>query len=138
MSTQPKRRRALEIGKEQASKLPLPVKFLTEKDASFRTYHADGAWGMINNHANIQLNFFVERPPMASDVTYQLDEKGSPIDQGNMTIQQEKGHFLLVREYQSAVVLSLPCARIVHSVLGSFIKIAENLVANKNSNDKQA
>ena len=126
--------------KEEAAQaaLPLPVKFITEKDASFRTYHADGAWGMVNNFGNIQLNFFVERPPMVDSVTYQLDKLGHPADEGTLDIQQEKGRFLVVRELQSAVVLSLASARLVHATIGNFIKIAEDLSANKTSNDQQS
>jgi hypothetical protein len=71
----------------------LPVKFVTEKDQSFRTYHADGAWAMVNNFGNIQLNFFVEHVPLAKSITYQLDQAGHPADEGTVDVQQEEGRF---------------------------------------------
>jgi hypothetical protein len=43
---------------------PLPVKFVHEKGPQYRVYHADAVWGMLKGLSNIQLEFYLEHPPI--------------------------------------------------------------------------
>lgn len=118
---------------EEKSNPLLPVRFNTEKDAEFRTYYADGAWGMVNNSGTIILSFYVERPPLPKSVIYQQNEKGevtlSNPEDGPIESAKE---LIGVRDYQAAVALTLSTAHQIHAVLGNFIRIAEAMAKGEN------
>ncbi len=106
-----------------------PVRFLTEKGPSFATHYADGTWAMVNQVGNIQLNFYIERPQLPTVVHFQIDDQGVPIGAGPSKLEGvDLENLCIVRDYQSAIVLTLPAARHVAAVLANFIGMAENVV----------
>jgi hypothetical protein len=111
------------ISSAHATPLQLkPVKFIHEKGAQYRVYHADGAWGVINNFGNVQIDFCVERPPMPSAVIHPVKQDGNYTGEQTMEGIEDKNHFVVVRDFQCGVVLSFAAAVQVHSVLEVFIK----------------
>jgi hypothetical protein len=98
-----------------------PVKVIHEKGSQFRTFHADGAWGIVNSFGNLQVDFCVERPPTPTAVL-------QPIKDGNFTGEQimqgvdDPDYFLIVRDFQCGVILSYAAAVQVHTLLENYIK----------------
>jgi len=128
-----------ETGKQEvvSSEVSQSVKIFTEKDAAFRIHHADGAWGMLNSVGNIQLSFFVEHIPMPSAVIFRKDAEGrmSIANMADVTVAHDDidpEKLVLVRNYQSAIVMSLPAAKQVAVVLANFIDMAEVQIREKN------
>jgi hypothetical protein len=103
------------------------IKLHTEKDQSFRTVHADGAWGMANTSGNIILNFFIDHPMLPSMVEFKYENGFISMDDHYALVPNKGAEAVGVREYQSAVILSVAAAQQVYSVLGNFIKIAEGI-----------
>jgi hypothetical protein len=120
---------------ERQNKL-LPVKFITEKDPSFRTYHADGAWGMANAVGNIQLSFFVEHNPLPISVLHPINKDGNISNEGEITSlnEQDENNFIVIRDFQMAVVLQLEAAKNIHRILENFIKLSEDSTETENEN----
>ena len=121
-----------------ASAPPQPVKFITKEDSAFRISHADGAWGMVTNTGNIQLNFFVEHPPLPETVIYRPDGSGrmqitSPSDVTGKMADDE--NFCVIRSYQSAIVMSLDVAKNIQMVLANFIAMTERLNKGESQNE---
>jgi hypothetical protein len=105
---------------------PLPVKFVHKESGGFKTIHADGIWGMLNSHRNIQINFFTERPPIPDSVIFPIQSDG--ISFGQMVEEykeRDDKNFIVVREFQVGAVMSLAAAKQVHTVLGNFIAVAD-------------
>ena len=116
----------------------LPVKFVHEKGQQFRTYHADGGWGVVNALGDIHLNFFTEYPRLAAGVINQVN----PVDgiytgKFEMLGDTDPDYFITIREFQCSVVLSISTAERVHSLLGSFIEIAKKSVADQKARGEQ-
>ena len=107
------------------SQAPLPVKFIHEKSQQYRTCHADAVWGTINGLSNIQLEFYLERPPIPSAVVQPVNPDGTYTSEQKLEPIQDAGHFIVVRDFQVGVVLSLQSAIQVHTVLGNFIELAK-------------
>jgi len=107
-----------------------PVKFITEKAPSFRTYHADGAWGMLGNNGNIQINFFHERDTLPKEVTHEILQDGTFELNGVVVKDKDDTYYTVIREFDSAVILSVTAAENIHKMLGNFIKLSKD-VANK-------
>jgi hypothetical protein len=103
----------------------LPLKFVHKKDSSFRTFHADGAWGVQGTGGNILLNFFVEHEPMADVAIYPVDEAGSVSGEGQLLWEKDDKHFVIIRDLQACIVLSIDAATNLHTMLGNFIKLTE-------------
>ncbi|MGO8698330.1 MAG: hypothetical protein ACLQVY_11505 [Limisphaerales bacterium] len=112
---------------QTAQPKPLPVKFVHEEGAAFRTLPADGVWGMLNNQGNIQLNFFTEHAPIPHAVIFPVSEGGSfsgpPSEQYK---DNDPAHYIVIREFQVGVTMSLHAAKHTHMVLGNFIAMAED------------
>lgn len=106
-----------------------PVRFIHTEGKSFHVVHADGVWGMSNGQGNIQLNFLIEHPPIPQSVVYQLNPEGA--FSGQITEQYneiDEKHFLVIREFQVGIVLSLAAAKQAHIVLGNFIALVEDQI----------
>ena len=109
--------------------LPIkPVKFVHEKCALFRTVHADGVWGMTNNQGNIQLNYYIDHEPLPDASIWPVTPNGFPTGEMQTVGKLDENYYLVSREFQIGVVLSLQAAKQVYAVLGNFIKVGEESV----------
>jgi hypothetical protein len=98
------------------------VKITHEKGAQYRVYHADGAWGVISHHGNVQLDFCVERPPTPSGVIQPVHPDGNPTGEQKFLGLGDENYFNMVREFQCGIILSFAAAVQVRSVLDNYIK----------------
>src|ERR1700733_5756418 len=105
-----------------ASTPPKPVKFIHEKAAQYRVFHADSAWGSINQWGNVQLDFCVERPAAPSFVVQPVKPDSSFTCERIMHGEEDPTYFLVVRDFQCGVVLSYASAVQVHALLDNYIK----------------
>jgi hypothetical protein len=103
----------------------LPVKFIHEKIGGFQIFHADGAWGMVNNQVNAQLNFYIEHEPFPETLIMQVDKNGVFTGEAELLPKSDGKHFVIKRDFQVGVVLSLTAARQVRGLLDNFIKMCE-------------
>ena len=103
----------------------LPIKFIHEKSGSFQIFHSDGAWGMVNNQMNAQLNFYIEHEPFPETIIQQVDTNGFLTGDAEVTPKSDGQHFVIMRDFQVGVVLSLNAARQVRGLLDNFIKMCE-------------
>jgi hypothetical protein len=100
---------------------PLPVHIAHEKGAQYRVYHADGAWGVISHHGNVQLDFCVERPPTPTGVFQPVHPDGNPTGEQKLEGLGDPKYFHVVRDFQCGIVLSFAAAVQVRSVLDNYI-----------------
>lgn len=108
-----------------------PVKFVHEKSPQFRTYHTDGAWGVVNALGDIHLSFFTEHPRLAAGVINKVNpENGIYTGEHEMVGDTDPNYFITVRDFQCSVVLSIQTAERIHTLLGNFIGIAKKSVAD--------
>jgi hypothetical protein len=104
----------------------LPVKFVHREGKAYHEIHADGVWGLLNGHGNIQANFFIEHPPIPNSVVFPLNPNGTfsqPVEEYK---EKDEKHFIVIREFQVGVVMSLAAAKQIHTVLGNFIAVADD------------
>src|SRR5258708_7482494 len=94
-----------------------PVKFLHRKGAQYQIFHGDGVWGAVNNLGNIQVDFYVERPIIPSTVIHQVNPNGDFTGEQVSEGEFDPNHFVVVREFQAGIILSLASAIQVHAVL---------------------
>ena len=104
---------------------PLPVKFIHEKGPQYRTYHADAAWAAVNGQANIQLEFYLEHPPFPTVVVQPVNTDATYTGEMKIEGLEDKEHFVVIRDFQVGVVLSLQSAIQLQTVLGKFIDMAK-------------
>ena len=104
---------------------PLPVKFIHEKCPQYRTYHVDGAWGAITGLSNIQLELYSEHPPLPKAVIHPVKPDGTYTGEQSIEGIDDPDHFVVVRDFQLGVVLSLQSAKLVHEILGNFIEMSK-------------
>lgn len=77
------------------------------KSPMFRTIHADGIFGGVTSHLNIQMSFWNERTPIPQMIELELDENsiiGQEIPDARIAKQG------LVREIDANVVIDLDTA----------------------------
>lgn len=108
-------------GAQPAPVAPKPVKITHERGAQYRVYHADGAWGVISHHGNVQIDFCVERPPTPSGVIEPVQPDGKPTGEQQLEGLGDQKYFHVVRDFQCGIVLSFAAAMQVRSVLDNYI-----------------
>lgn len=113
-------------GGQPSTPKPLPVKFVHKQASAFHGIHADGAWGMLNGQGIIQLNFFTERPPLADSVIFPQNADGSFAQPVEECKERDEKNFIVIREFQVVVCMSLAAAKHTHTVLGNFIALADD------------
>jgi hypothetical protein len=92
---------------------------------------------MANNAGMIQLNFFVEHDPLPVHVIHPINEQGVPSPAGTISsAQDDPENFVVVREYQTAVVFSPATARRLQALLGNFIKISAQITGEGSDDDE--
>jgi hypothetical protein len=80
---------------------------------------------MVNNSGNIQLNYYVDHEPLPEASIWPVNEHGFPTGEMKTVENLDSNYYIVARDFQVGVVLSLPAARQVHAVLGNFIKTSE-------------
>lgn len=99
-----------------------PVKFIHEKGAQYRVYHADEIWGVMTNFGNLQIDFCVQRPPTPSSVVHPVNPDGTGTGEQHMSFtEDDPRYFNVVRDFQCGVVLSLATAIQLRSALDYYI-----------------
>lgn len=101
------------------------LRFNFIKSSSFRVVHADGAWGGITPHGNIQVAFFSERTPIPQQIVHELTETGL----GPEIKEERVARDGVVREVEVSVQMNLDIAKSVHDWLGKKIENAEKIEA---------
>lgn len=102
-----------------------PFKLVHNKSPQFQTYHADGSWSIHGSNNNLDLFFFVEHPKLAESVICQVTPDGKAFTGQNEVVgsgENDPDHFVITREMQCSVVLSLDVARLVRDQIDYFIK----------------
>jgi hypothetical protein len=105
-----------------------PVKFIHQKAPGFRDYHADGAWTVHSGHGLAHVHFFVEHPRLAEAVISQVTSDGKLFTGQNEVFgagESDPNHFVVTRDVQCNVVMSLAAARFLREQLDNFIKANE-------------
>jgi hypothetical protein len=105
-----------------ASVMVKPVKFIHEKGAQYRIFHADGGWGSINYAGNLQIDFIVERPKTAEAVIAPVNPDGSFTGEQKLVGVEDRDYILVTRDFQCGVILSLNAAAQIHDVLGNYLR----------------
>jgi hypothetical protein len=104
-----------------------PVKFTHEKGTQFRTYHADGMWGVVNAQGNLNMHFYVEFPRLADAAISPVNPDGSFT--GELKLlgagESDPTYYLVTRDFQCNVVLSLASAISTRDQLNFFIDSAQ-------------
>jgi hypothetical protein len=103
-----------------------PMKVITEMAPSFRTYSAEGVWGMVNNSGNLQFFFYIDRLPLPTSMVFK--GPGQPPSDIVLPLGSDD-QSPVVREFQSSVVVTIEGAQQIRTVIDNFIRIAET--ANK-------
>jgi len=105
-----------------------PMKFIHEKGSQYRVFHADGTWGSINAHGNVQLDFYIEHPIAPSAVILPVKDgafTGEHILQG----VDDPVNFVVTRDFQCGIILSFQAAMHLQAVLDSFIESTKKQMA---------
>jgi hypothetical protein len=114
------------------------VKYVHEKGPEFRTYHVDGTWGAVNSESQIHLTFFTEYPRLATGVIHQVNpENGFYTGEFQLQGVPDPDYFVVVRDFQCSIALSIASAERLHSLLGSFIEIAKKELADQKARAEQ-
>jgi len=115
-----------------------PVKFVHEKGSRFRTYHAAGVWGVVNAESEIHLSFFTEYPRLATGVIHQVNPAdGTYTGESQMEGATDPNYYVVVRDFQCSIVMSVESAIRVRGVLDAFIKLAEKSLADRKARAEQ-
>jgi len=121
-----------------AAPVPMkPVKVINEKGAQYRIFHADGAWGVINSHGNLLVDFCVEHPPTPSAVI-------QPVKDGNFTGEQimegidDPDYFVIIRDFQCGVILTYVSAVQLYGLLDTYIKATKQQMDDRIATLKQS
>src|ERR1700722_8753066 len=100
-----------------------PVKVIHKRIDQYRNIPMDGVWGMINANGAIQLELYLEKPPVPSTLVYPVvsSPEGPRIDatfkEAYAENEKRDTHFIVIREFQAGVVMSLSAAIQLHHVL---------------------
>jgi hypothetical protein len=105
------------------SMTPGSVKFFNKKTPGFRIVQADGAWGALNAAGIIHMQFFSEHPGLPNAVNFIASADGKKFEKITLDSGEEQH-----RDFEVDVAMTLSAAKLVHVVLGNFIKMAEDHV----------
>jgi hypothetical protein len=106
----------------------LPVKFVHREGKAFHAVPADGVWGLLNAQGAIQMNFFTEHPLIPDSVTFPINSDGSFGVATEEYKEKDEKNFVVIREFQVNVTVSLASAKQIHNIIGNFIALAEDQI----------
>jgi hypothetical protein len=102
-----------------------PVKFIHRQRDQLPTFHADGAWGVVNHHNLIRIGFYTENPPIPTAVIQPVNPDGSPKGEQKLEGADGSEHFPYIRDFQCNIVLPITGAIQVYQMLGNFIRVVQ-------------
>jgi hypothetical protein len=115
-----------------------PVRFVHTRSPQFRTYHADGTWGVVNAQGDIHLSFFVEHPRLVTGVVHQVNpENGTYTGEFQMEGSPDPVYNVVDRDFQCSVVFSVASAERLRSLLDSYIDTARKHIAGQKALSEQ-
>jgi hypothetical protein len=107
------------------------VKFLHLRAPSFRSFNADGVWGSIDGYGRLHFAFFNEYTPMPKSLNVPVTVDGNFL---NEQAQEEPSTDAnVIREIQFDLVANLNTAKLIHTIIGNFIKMREEMDKSKQS-----
>jgi hypothetical protein len=102
-----------------------PVKFIHRRGDLVPTYFADGGWGTLNYYSLIRVSLFTENPQMATAAIQPVNPDGSAKgEQIHEGVNDDK-YYIINRDFQCNITLTVPAAIQVYQMLGNFIKLAQ-------------
>ena len=117
------------MSERQKSEIPAvkPVRFVHVKSGQFRSYHADGAWSVMNAHGDVNVNFFLEFPKLADEVIIPIGPDGKLTTTSQLigAGENDPNHYVVTRDMQCSVVLSPLVAMNLRDQLDFYIKATE-------------
>ena len=111
---------------EKKPRIGEEVSFKYTYAEQFKVLYANGVWGGPNAHGDIVMNFFIERQKPPEETTHIILPEGK-LDEKSRTPKKD----LLIREFQTSVILNLSIAKSVREWLNDKIEVLENAIKNK-------
>jgi hypothetical protein len=106
-----------------------PVKFRFEKTAAFRSFYVMGGWGRVNGNADIIMSLYQEMEPLPISASYEKQANGNwKIGHPKLEFTPDVGG---VRQIEAEIILPIDGAKRLVENLNHFIKLAEQLKANR-------
>jgi len=106
------------------------INFIYQKNNYYKNYHVDGVVGSLTPKGLINLNFFVERNPIPTQITFEINKDntlGKEIDR--------KSKIGVIREINTGIVIDLQTAKSIVEWLNAKIdehkKIFDTKVTKK-------
>lgn len=112
--------------------VPQAITFHHIKSNFFRVIHADGVWGGVTPHLQIQMAFFSERLPIPEIVKHTITPDGQL---GKEVVADRVTREGVVREIEASVVVSLEVAKVLRAWLDEKIQLAESVAVNNNQKE---
>jgi hypothetical protein len=92
---------------------------------SYNPVYINGAHGGISPRGDLVMNFYLERPPLPSEITHEINANGTI---GSVTGEQPNHlNTTLVRYVDNGIVLNYETARTLHYWMGERLKELESL-----------
>jgi hypothetical protein len=102
-----------------------PVKFIHRQPDHLPTFHAEGAWGLMNPQGFIRVGFYTENPTSPKVIIQPVNAEGLPTGPATEEGMEDNEYFVMIRDFQCNVVLSLSGAVQVYQMLGNFIRLGQ-------------
>lgn len=103
---------------------PTELEIFFEKTPSFRTIHADGAWGGLTGQLGLHVAFFSESREPPESIVYVAEGAAAPEKPNSRT-----GRERVVRQIEVEVFMTLETARGLRAFLDDKIKEGDGFVA---------
>lgn len=107
--------------------LPDTINFDYIKSSQFRVVYADGAFLALNAHG-VSISFFSERQPIPRRTVHKVNPDGTV---GDEIAEQRVVRDAVIRDTESAVIMTIDTAKRVREKLDEVIKKFEEAVAKQ-------
>jgi len=110
------------------------VKFIHQKNASFRAFPADGVWGVLTPSGGLQVEVYTEHQPVPDAVIHSFNPDGTISEgfraEGALTTSEQA---IMIRDFHTAIIVSsLQCAIQLHDLLSRYIEMQKAMVRQNN------
>jgi hypothetical protein len=116
---------------KKETEIPSTLSFHHIKSNYFRVIHADGVWGGVTPHLDIQMAFFSERTPIPQLVKHSVGPDGLGEELKSERVAREG----IVREIEASIVVDVEVAKVLRAWLDDKIKQAEEIAAAKGAKE---
>jgi hypothetical protein len=114
-----------------------PVKFVHRQLENLPTFFADGGWGVLNHYNLIRIGFYTENPPVATSVIQPVLPDGTANGDQIHADERDSEFFVINRDFQCQITLTVPSAIQVYQMLGSFIRLAQEQLRDQSMTMQQ-